>query len=170
MENFQYLQFEFNLDYQNLNGSCEVTKRKCLVRLEADSFNRVRGQERAIATMMFYKSIVADLIVHHKQHHRQGRDDEKQSCSGPASHIMLLDDGEQHRSVTHYYDLNVAHMTGTPDGFYRKMLGEDLIYQTSLSDIFFRMYYISLNFAVTQFMLCRDQWPIARSSHNSQRW
>ena len=98
MENFQYLQFEFNLNYQNLDGSCKVDKRKCLVRLEADSFNRVRGQERAIATMMFYKSIVADLIVHHKQHHRQGRDDEKQSCSGPVSHIMLLDDGEQHRS------------------------------------------------------------------------
>ena len=97
MENFQYLQFEFNLNYQNLDGSCKVDKRKCLVRLEADSFNRVRGQERAMATMMFYNRILADLIIgdHHKQHHRLDHDDEKQSCSSPASHIMLLDDGKQ---------------------------------------------------------------------------
>ena len=50
-----------------------------------------------MATMMFYNRILADLIIgdHHKQHHRLDHDDEKQSCSSPASHIMLLDDGKQ---------------------------------------------------------------------------
>ena len=31
--------------------------------------------------------------------------------------------------VTHYYNLDVAHMTGTPDGFSRKMLGEDFTFR-----------------------------------------
>ena len=74
--------------------------------------------------------------------------------------------------VTHYYNLDIAQMTGAPDGFQRLMLGEDTACSTRFFGYHARMLPFStynLNFAVMRIVLYRNQWQITRSYYNSQR-